>query len=1098
MYFSKKKLTSFIKFHTLPFLVPFLFVMGCGVDKPEYVLLAESKLPDVIDFNYHIKPILSDRCFFCHGPDRNNQKADLRLDNADGAYAALSSGRGVAVKPGNLGKSLVYHRIVSDNPNEVMPPPESNLVLNPEEIAYITKWIEQGAEYKPHWAFTKPKKSVIPKAGDHWVNNNIDRFIVSKLEEKGIEPSEMSQRGVLVRRLYFDLTGLPPSVEEIERILNDNDPDYYDKLVDKLMASPAYGERMAVHWLDVARFADSEGYLDDFHHEMWPYRDWVINAYNENLPYDDFVLWQVGGDQIPNVKPEQRLATAFNRLHKQNSEGGVISEEFRVENVADRTNTIGAAFLGLTMACARCHDHKYDPISQKNYFELFSFFNSTVEMGNGMFAGNAIENGTGVAPDMSMNAGPVMPVHDENIAKIREYLRGEIATKSSKLDQRINNIGQQVDAWAASEPPPDILDKAVKEATVVHLTFDQSSNGISKDLAIGSKDAKYQGHQFVPGKKGLALEYGEGQLVADGSRVSFERIDPFTVSFWIKVPEKFNEARVFYNGNSRNQGYRGWEVVLDSTRVSFRLNHAYPFQSLQLRMKEELPLNEWQHYTWTYDGSSNAEHMKVYRNGELTDPEILRNNLYRSTKPYPDKEALLYQKYSGLVLGASHYDQGFNKGFIDEFRVMNKESGDLVAEYLFDEQQGRESFKGAVSQKSKALNEFYTLHLNKEVQAEREALRQIRLRDVQTIDTIQEIMVMGDYEKERPTYILDRGAYDSPTEQVGRDVPESILPWPEELPRNRYGLGKWLIHEDNPLTARVAVNQMWYLMFGRGLVETNEDFGNQGALPTHPELLDWLAVDFKENGWNVKRLIKQMVTSSTYKQSSVIREDLLEIDSDNKLLARSPRYRRSAEMVRDNVLAASALLEQKVGGKSVFPYQPDGLWRETISHSFFPNYKIDYENGLYRRSLYTFWKRNAPSPSMLVFDAANRSECQVKRLRSNTPLQALVLLNSPQIIEACRVLAEKTWIEASLEPSKAVDRLFLALIGRSPKPSEKEILLLQYEEEKAYFEDSPKEVRKFLNIGAKKTTGEIRLTETAALARVANTILNSTESYYKN
>ncbi len=1079
--------------------LPVIFMMAsCGVDKPKEVVLAESDLPEVIDFNYHIKPILSDRCYVCHGPDKNNQKADLRLDNAEGAYAALSSGSGVAIAPGNLGKSEVYHRMVTEDPYRLMPPPESNLVLSAEEIAYITKWIEQGAEYKPHWAFTKPEKSEVPEAGEGWANNTIDRFVAAKLEEKDIAPSEMSEREVLVRRLFFDLTGLPPAIEEVERIINDDDPEYYSKLVDKLLASSAYGERMASHWLDVARFADSEGYLDDFHHEMWPYRDWVINAYNKNLPYDDFVLWQVGGDQIPNARPEQRLATAFNRLHKQNSEGGAIAEEFRVDYVSDRTNTVGAAFMGLTVACARCHDHKYDPISQKNYFELFGFFNSTVEMGNGMFAQNSIENGQGIAPERSMNAGPVMPVPDEDISKIRDFIAREAEAKSSEIEKRIKAVSEQAASWAGSDPSPSVLEKAVDQATVVNLTFEQAANGVCKDLAKGSKNATYKGHEIVPGKKGSALEYKEGQLVADGSRVSFERVDPFTVSFWIKVPEEFDEARVLFNGNSRNQGYRGWEVVLDSTRVSFRLNHAYPFQSLTVRMKEALPLNEWQHFTWTYDGSSNAERMKVYRDGQSMDVDVLRNHIYRSTKPYADSDALLYEHYNGLVLGASHYDKGFSKGFIDELRILNKEGGALFAQYLFDEAKGKKAFETAVSQKSKALDEFYALHMSDELQTERESLRQIRLRDVQTIDTIQEIMVMGDYEQERPTYILDRGAYDSPTEQVSRDVPESILPWPEDLPKNRYGLGKWLTHEENPLTARVAVNQMWYLMFGRGLVETNEDFGNQGALPTHPELLDWLAVDFIENGWNVKRLIKQMVTSATYKQSSKVRNDLQEIDPDNKLLARSPRYRRSAEMVRDNVLAASGLLKEEIGGKSVFPYQPDGLWRETISHSFFPGYEIDYDEGLYRRSLYTFWKRNAPAPSMLVFDAANRSECQVKRLRSNTPLQALVLLNSPQIIEACRVLSEKMLVETSLEPVNAVDRLFLSLIGRSPKPAEKEILLRQYREEKNYFDTAPEEMRGFLNIGTKKPNGEIPLTQTAALARVANTILNSTEGYYKN
>ncbi len=1076
-----------------------LLLSGCGVDKPKAILVAEKSLPDIIDFNYHIKPILSDRCFACHGPDKNKQKAGLRLDIADSAYAAMRSGNGKAIVKGSLKSSEVFHRIISDDPEKVMPPPESNLSLTNKEIAFITKWIEQGAEYKPHWAFTIPEKKKVPEAGGKWANNEIDHFIAARLEEKNIEPSLESRKETLVRRLFFDLTGLPPSIEELQDIMADKDPDYHKKLVDKLLASPAYGERMAAHWLDVARFADSEGYLDDFHHEFWPYRDWVIEAYNKNLPYDDFVLWQVGGDQIPNATDEQKLATAFNRLHKQNSEGGVIPEEFRVEYVADRTNTVGTAFMGLTVACARCHDHKYDPITQKDYFELFGFFNSTVERGDGIFSDNAIENGSGTPNKFSMNAGPVMPViDDKSVAQIRAFLLKEIDQKTAEFDKNTKQNNQTAEDWMQSNTTPKTLKKVIDEATMVHLTFDNSENGVSKDLANGSIDAKYNGQVFVPGKKGLAIKYDEGKLIADGSRIQFERMEPFTVSFWIKTPKKFDEARIIYNGNARIQGYRGWDVVMDSTRLSFRLSHAHPFQSLDLRMEDELPLNEWHHFVWTYDGSSKAKGMKIYQNGKLTSTEILRDNIYRSTKPYLDNKGAVYMPFEGLILGTSHYDQHFHGGLIDELRVLDIEGGNLVAEYLYDESHGLQAFKEAMGSKSENAHEFYDLHIDSTLESERLVLKKIQKREVQTIDTVQEIMVMGDLDKERPTYILDRGAYDAHGELVKKDVPESILPWPEDTPRNRYGLGKWLIHKDHPLTARVAVNQIWYLMFGKGIVKTNGDFGNQGALPSHPELLDWLAVDFQENGWNVKRLVRQMVTSATYKQSSAIRKDLINIDPDNNLLARSPRYRRSAEMVRDNALTASGLIDKRVGGKSAFPYQPEGLWRETITHAFFPEYQVDYDKGLYRRSLYTFWKRNAPAPAMLVFDASNRSECQVERLRSNTPLQALVLLNSPQIIEACRVLSEKTWLETDLQLPLALDRLFLALIGRSPSEKEKEILVRQYSDEYKFFSSDPMATIKFLNIGAKKSSSEVPMEQIAALARVANTVMNSTEAYYKN
>lgn len=1076
-----------------------VWIIGCGeVEKPTEVRLAEASLPAVIDFNYHIKPILSDRCFACHGPDKKNQKGGLRLDIADSAYAALKSGAGVAIEPGSLKNSQVYHRLITKDSAEVMPPPESNLVLTTEEIAYLTRWIEQGAEYKPHWAFSKPVKKEVPKAGKGWAINEIDAFVAAKLEPKNIKPSPPSRREVLVRRLYFDLTGLPPSAQTVKKIIADKDPNYYEKLVDQLLASPAYGERMAAHWMDVARFADSEGYLDDFHHAMWPYRDWVINSFNKNLPYKDFILWQVGGDQIPGAKPEQRLATAFNRLHKQNSEGGAIPEEFRVEYVADRTNTIGTAFMGLTVGCARCHDHKYDPISQKDYYQLFSFFNSTVERGDGIFAFNGVENGNRVPNKLAMNAGPVMPLSDAESTKLRAFLQRQITGKAAAVAAKKKQSEQAADGWLNAKPDGATLEKTVEAATMVNLTFDQSADGVSKDLATGSKDAKYRGMLFAPGKKGQALHYDTDELIGDGSRISFEKNEPFTVSFWIKTPKKFNEARVFFNGNSRLQGYRGWEVVLDSTRLCFRLNHAHPYQSIDVRMTQPLPLNTWQHYVWTYDGSGKAAGMKVYRNGQLTATRTYRDYLYRSAKPYTDKRATVYMPYKGLVLGRSHYDQTFGGGYIDELRVLNKEAGQLVASYLYDQPTGRNAFEKAIQTKSNASRKFYALHVDQKLEQERQALRDVQLKEIMLVDSLREIMVMGDSPTPRPTYLLERGSYEAYGKRVDRDVPNAILPWPKNLPRNRYGLGQWLIHPDNPLTARVAVNQFWYLLFGRGLVKTNEDFGNQGALPTHPELLDWLAVDFQQHGWDVKRLVRQMVTSATYRQSSVIRKDLQEIDPDNNLLARSPRYRLPAEMVRDNALSVSGLLNRTVGGESAFPYQPAGLWKETITSSVFPEYKIDTLRGLYRRSLYTFWKRSVPPPTMLVFDASTRGECQVKRQQSNTPLQSLVLLNSPQMVEASRVLAERVWRETASNLPKAVDQLFLTLVGRLPTPKEQEIVTRQYRYETNYFAKKPLAAKQFLQTGNSPRLTRAPDTQIAALAVVASTLMNSTEGYYKN
>ncbi len=1077
-----------------------LLLVSCGRNLPEEVEKEFSTLPEVIDYNFHVKPILSDRCFACHGPDAQKREAELRLDVAQSAHGSLTSGSGKAIAKGNTRRSQLVRRILSDDLEFQMPPEESNLALTDRERAILFKWVQQGGEYKPHWAFTKPKQTPVPDAGEGWAQNEIDRFIANNWKQHDIEPAQEASREKLIRRLFFDLTGLPPSIADLDRWLSDKRSDSYERLVDSLMTLPTFGERMAVHWLDVARFADSEGYLDDFHHSFWPYRDWVIEAFNKNLPYDKFILWQVGGDQIPDATSEQNLATAFNRNHKQNSEGGVIPEEFRVDYVADRTNTVGAAFMGLTVGCARCHDHKYDPFTQENYYQLFGFFNSTVERGDGIFSLNAIENSGGVPNELAMNAGPVLALPDEETEEIRAYLLTQIGEKQEAIKDYTNKNQQQFEQWLPLQKNASSLVREVEKATVSHLTFDDMEDGQATDLTPESNKATYWGEiRSVPGIRGKAIRSdADGQFVSDGKRAIFERNEPFTVSFWIQSPEDFSEAHVLYNGNDRIQGYRGWDVVMDQGHIHFRLNHAHPFQSLDIRTAEKIPLDTWVHFVWTYDGSSDAKGMRVYRNGEADDLEIMRNHLYRSTKPYLIPEATVYKPYKGIIIGNRHYDQDFTGGLLDEVRVLNNEADRITAHYLYDISKGTQSFETALENDPSLIKPFYDRFIDPVLERQRLELRKLQEREIRTIDTVQEIMVMGDMENERPTYILDRGIYDSHGKPVSRNVPESILPWPEELPKNRYGLGQWLIHSDHPLTARVAVNQFWYLMFGRGLVETVEDFGSQGALPTHPELLDWLAVDFQNNGWDLKRLIKQMVCSATYRQSSVVRPELDDIDPDNILLARGPRYRRSAEMIRDNILAASGLLETKIGGPSAFPYQPPGLWKEVMTHTFFPEYETDYEDGLYRRSLYTFWKRNMPPPSMLIFDAATRAECQVRRQRSSSPLQALVLLNDPQIIEGCRALAEKVFRDRKGDPDLALSTTFRVLTSRAPSEKEKTLLIRQYEDELKHFQEHPADGIAYLDVGHRPADPDLPVAELAALARVTNTIMNSTESFYKN
>lgn len=1054
---------------------------SCGGELPEDVTAAADKLPEKVDFNFHIKPILSDRCFACHGPDANKREAELRLDIAENAYAALASGNGFALVPGKVAKSQVYHRILSDDPELMMPPPESNLTLSAEEKALLVRWIDQGAEYRDHWAFIPPRKEALPEVEQsEWVNNEIDRFILSRLERENIAPSDRARKEQLIRRLTFDLTGLPPTLAEIDAFLSDERPNAYENLVDRLLASPAYGERMAAHWMDVARYADSEGYLDDFWRRMWPWRDWVIEAFNKNLPYDQFVLWQIGGDQIPDASHEQVLATGFNRNHKHNSEGGIIPEEFRIENVADRTNTLGKAFMGLTLGCARCHDHKYDPISQQDYYQLFGFFNSTNERGDGILGNGAID------------PGPTLPLTREETREIVRFIENKIDQKKEILETARDKSDPDFSRWDDQAVDGQLAD-AIRDKRVARYTFDAIKDHRFTNEVHPDQRGSFWETSVVPGHQGEALQMESGGTVNfPGDGITFERTEPFSFSFYINTPKAFEEANVIFNANSRVQGYRGYDVVIDSNHVSFRINHAWPYQSLHVESVNELPLNEWVQLTFTYDGSSRAEGIRMYWDGEPVATRIIHNRIYRSA--IPRNGTYIYIPYNGMGAGNRHYDADFAGGKIDDVQVFNNELSPVEVAYVYDPKPALAKWRSD----QQGRRAFYRLNHDPAIAAARDSLQFWHRKHLATIDTVTEIMVMGDLEQPRPTYLLERGEYDKPGEPVEPDVPSSILSWDEDLPRNRYGLGQWLIDKNNPLTARVMVNRLWQLVFGRGIVRTSEDFGNQGELPTHPELLDWLAVTFMDNDWDMKHMLKLMVMSATYQQSSVVRPELRELDPDNRLLARAPRYRWDAEMVRDNALAVSGLLINEVGGPGVFPYQPQGLWREVSNHPWGPFYHADNGDGLYRRSLYTIWKRNVPPPYMLIFDANDRNQCEVRRQNSSTPLQALVLLNDPQMVEASRMLAQRSLLETGADPEMAVEKAFRRLTSRPPTPKEQAILDRQYQEELAYFRDRPEALREYVSVGEAGLSQKVDPVALAALSVVCNTVMNTTEAYYKN
>ncbi|MEN7548937.1 DUF1553 domain-containing protein [Rapidithrix thailandica] len=1072
--------------HLLLFI--YLTLCSCGIEKPDKILEAEAKLPEKIDYSLHIKPILSDRCFVCHGPDKNNLKADLRLDIPENAMAALTSGDGHAIVPGNLRKSQVYHRLITDDPELVMPPPESHLTLTDEEKAYIIKWIEQGATYKKHWALIPPEQPALPQVSlEAWPNNEIDHFVLSKLEKEEISPQQEASKETLIRRVSFDLTGLPPTPQEIDAFLADTSPKAYEKVVDRLLASPHYGEKMTVDWLDLARYADSHGYQDDGMRNMWPWRNWVIEAFNKNMPYDQFVTWQLAGDLMESPSQEQKLATAFNRNHMQSQEGGIVSEEFRVEYVADRTNTLGKAFLGLTLECARCHDHKYDPISQKDYFQLFAFFNNNNETGQIPYTGEA---------------SPTILLTDDEADQQIAFLKEQISQHEQKL--QAEHYQEDFVKWLGQTKA---IQADFEQGRTGYFSFDRLLTN-EKGKAVtnntnGQQPAYLHGLEkdrphLIEGPTGKALSFVGGGHVDLGKVGNFEHHQPFSISFWVKIEkDSLEEAPLFSRSGGLMNGYRGYDMLLLPDRsLSISLNHTFPDNSIHIVSKEQLPLHQWLHLSMTYDGSAKAQGLRLYINGKAAFTEVLVDNLHASIQHF-GKEQKNWYGVSNLQIGRRD-SKTLNAVAIDEFMVFQRNLTSPEVRLLSLKPQ--EDPSGTIVVKPTTpkadAQEFYLWNINSEYSKHFKELSLWRKKLLDYYTGLPQVMVMHERTRSRKSFILDRGAYDAPTQEVQPLTPDKVLTFPDTLTKNRLGLAQWLFLPENPLVARVAVNRYWQLYFGKGIVETSEDFGNQGALPSHPELLDWLAVSFRESGWDIKALQKRIVMSATYRQSSMATPELLERDPANYLLARGPGYRMSAEMIRDNALAASGLLVKKVGGPSVKPYQPKGLWKELATRNV-TEYVPDQGENLYRRSMYTIWKRTSPPPSMINFDAAEKNFCAVRRQKTSTPLQALVLLNDPQFVEASRILAEKMMQEGGNSVESRIVYAFRLLTSRKPDMHEKSLLEKLFQEELNVFEKDIQGRRALLQTGEYPRNPQLEEASLAAYTVVANTILNFDEAVFK-
>jgi len=1050
-------------------------VVSCSPHLPAEVAQAYKELPAVLDYNQHVKPVLADKCFSCHGPDKAKQKAGLRLDKDSSAFAELPENPGnVAIKPGSLNGSEFFHRIMSADPQYMMPEPKSHLTLSAKEKAILIKWIEDGAAYKPHWAFVKPVKTDPPKVNSEArIVNPIDNFIVSKLEEEKLPSSKEADKETLLRRLSLDLTGLAPTIEETSYFLSDRSPNAYEKQVDRLLATAQYGEKMAVDWLDLARFADSHGYTVDRLRDMSPYRDWVINAFNKNMPYSTFIQWQLAGDLMPHPTKEMIIATAFNRNHQQNMEGGIIEEEYQAEYVIDRTNTFGDAFLGLSVGCAKCHDHKFDPISQKNYYELFSFFNNVNEAGQ-------------IAWDDAMPS-PTLMLPTPEKEKILQSISASIALQEKKIENTRTGAGADFDNWIRRGGYRKLAkEKMPAFGLQAQYNFE---NGSLKNILHPAQTGVMKRETGQPGDAPVFENHNNGKALALtgdtwldlGQTGVFSKSDPFSIGIWVNIPKDLKEGVILHKSQAeRLYNYRGYHLRLKDNKLELNMAHTAPSDAIIKMSSTNVPRDEWIQLTITYDGSARAAGLRLYLNGSEMEMKTTMDQL--------TKDILFADKIQpGLQVGGWWRGLGFKGGKADDIIVYNRRLTAFEVSILA----GKNTWAGIAGNGNNIppdamalLKEYYCVSEDPLLQKQEKELQQMRHTLSDSTAAVQELMVMQEMPVPKKTHVLQRGNYNMPGEEVSPNTPAAIFPFPEKLPHNRYGLAQWLTDEDHPMTARVEVNRLWQNFFGIGLVKTTEDFGNQGEMPSHPQLLDWLAVSFRESGWDIKKMNKLIVMSATYRQDSKASKELQEKDPENRLLARGPSVRMSAEMIRDNALQASGLLNRKIGGKSVKPYQPDGLWE--INNT---SYTRDSGDAVYRRSLYVIVKRSVPNPTLSVFDAVSRSYCVARRQKTNTPLQALVTLNDPSFTEAAKVIGEQMTRVA--DKRAAIVNAYRKLAARTPGVKEIDLLEALQQAEENKFKQHPEKARGWLHAGQYNIDKKLDSIKVAANAVVASTILNS-------
>ena len=1007
-----------------------------------------------IDFARDIQPIIADNCISCHGPDAKKREADLRMDTYEGLLSENT------VVPGKPEKSELIHRIYTDDEDDIMPPPDSHKTLTQEQKELLKQWIKDGAPWQKHWAYSKVERPAVKLQKG---TNPIDHFIEAGLKKAGLKLNDPAGRYELARRAAFDLTGLPPEPKILSEFIVDQSSGAYERFLDKLLKSPEYAEHMARYWLDAARYGDTHGMHLDNYREIWPYRDWVIKAFNDNMPFDRFTVEQLAGDLLPNATDQQRIATGFNRCNVTTSEGGSIPEEVSVRYMSDRVETASTVFLGLTTGCAACHDHKFDPISQQEFYQLGAFFNNTTQ------------------PAMDGNrkdSAPVLTIPTQTNKKEWAQLKNTRKAAFEALDKAIKNK-QAVTKWWAETKGSGLKDPVRKGGLIFEILGDNGShiNGKKIELKISKKNKADELH---PAGQAAGVRFADKTPINLDNQVEINAEEPFTVSLWIRSPDIVRNANVLEIG----AGKHNLTVKLDyqgGVKAELKL----PGGSLDANAAAEMALTprSWQHMTVSYSGGQSNTSLKITHNGEEKGLRILSE---KYIKP-------------GKILGKIKLGKDFNTGGLSHVRFYNRVLSDNEISLLAAEFDFKRLIKSGKSYSWKELNDnqrellalYHLTRVNEAAVKAADLISQTQKRRDFIYSRSTTTLIMEEKSDTMPTaYVLERGEYDKKKERVTPNIPKVFSPMAPDLPRNRLGLARWLIDRDNPLTSRVTVNRLWQNVFGAGLVKTSEDFGIMGSPPTHPKLLDWLAVEFMDSGWDVRHMLKLMLTSKAYKQSAVSSEAALKKDPDNKLLSRGPRFRLDAEELRDQALSVSGLLNKEIGGPSVKPYQPAGLWKVVaFAGSNTKDFKADTGTKLYRRSLYTFWKRTSPPPSMAAFDAPTRENCTVRRERTNTPLQALVLMNDTQYIEAARHLAQRSIKEKSIELER-LQWLFQSVLGKPAVDIDISDLSEAVTSFRKHFSDSPEVAAKLIKTGESPLDPEIDPKELASWTMIVNILMN--------